>query len=100
MRDNRYDAVIHLVTAANGAEQYYNLDNAARYESTLEKAIEIDEKLQAAWAGHPYWIKIDNKYEFDDKVKRVGQALLHLVEQPTSLTFYKKFLLTKNELNY
>ena len=35
MRDNRYDAVIHLVTAAIGAETYYNLDNAARYEVIL-----------------------------------------------------------------
>jgi len=24
LRDNRYDAVIHLVTAADGAEDYYN----------------------------------------------------------------------------
>ncbi len=32
LRDNRYDAVIHLVTAANGAENHYNLNNAARYE--------------------------------------------------------------------
>lgn len=29
----RYDAVFHLVTAANGAEDYYNLDNEARSES-------------------------------------------------------------------
>lgn len=33
LRDKRYDAIIHLVTAADGAEQYYSLENnAARYE--------------------------------------------------------------------
>ena len=32
LRDNRYDAIIHMVTAAKGAEKHYNLDNAARYE--------------------------------------------------------------------
>lgn len=33
LRDKRYDAVIHLVTAADGAEEFYNLDNnLARYE--------------------------------------------------------------------
>ena len=32
LRDRRYDAAIHLVTAANGAEEFYNLGNAARYE--------------------------------------------------------------------
>lgn len=33
LRDNRYDAVIHLVTAADGAEQFYDLENPARYEN-------------------------------------------------------------------
>jgi hypothetical protein len=32
IRDRRYDAVIHLVTAADGAAEFYNLDNKARYE--------------------------------------------------------------------
>ncbi len=32
LRDFRYDAVIHLVTAADGAEKFYSLDNKARYE--------------------------------------------------------------------
>lgn len=34
LRDVRYDAVIHMITAALGAKQYYSLkDNDARYES-------------------------------------------------------------------
>jgi len=32
LRDRRYDGVIHLVTAANGAPEFYNLGNVARYE--------------------------------------------------------------------
>ena len=33
LRDKRYDAVIHLVTAADGAEEFYTLENnQARYE--------------------------------------------------------------------
>lgn len=33
LRDKRYDSVIHLVTAADGAEEFYKLDNnTARYE--------------------------------------------------------------------
>ena len=33
IRDNRYDGVIHMVTAAEGAEEYYSLENnKARYE--------------------------------------------------------------------
>lgn len=54
IRDNRYDAVLHLVTAADGAEKYYNLDdNTARYETDPKVAIETDKRLENAWAGHP-----------------------------------------------
>lgn len=42
LRDIRYDAVLHMVTAANGAEKFYaSLNNEARYESK-EEAIEKD----------------------------------------------------------
>ena len=42
MRDNRYDAVLHLVTAADGAaESYGSQNNEARHEGAQE-AIERD----------------------------------------------------------
>lgn len=42
LRDVRYDAVLHMVTAANGAEEFYaSINNEARYESK-EEAIEKD----------------------------------------------------------
>jgi hypothetical protein len=41
---DRYDAVFHLVTAAKGAEEYYNLDNEARTE-TVEQAAALDDKI-------------------------------------------------------
>lgn len=44
LRDKRYDAVIHMVTAADGAENFYNLDNTARYE-TVDQAITTDKAL-------------------------------------------------------
>jgi len=49
LRDKRYDAVIHLVTAADGAEKYYTLaNNQARYED-VPTAISVDRQLQGAW---------------------------------------------------
>lgn len=37
LRDTRYDAVLHLVTAARGAEEFYTgVNNEARYESIEE----------------------------------------------------------------
>ena len=44
LRDKRYDAVIHMVTAADGAEEFYQSNvggsasnNNARYEVAFEK---------------------------------------------------------------
>ena len=60
LRDNRYDAVVHMVTAADGAEEFYaNLSNEARYES-VEEAVEKDKKLREAYMGHKRWVMIDN----------------------------------------
>lgn len=33
LRDKRYDGIIHMVTAADGAESFYNKTNEARYEN-------------------------------------------------------------------
>ena len=49
LRDRRYEAVIHLVTAADGAREFYKASN----HESVEKAIEKDEKLINAWVGHP-----------------------------------------------
>mmetsp|Transcript_254 Transcript_254/g.229 ORF Transcript_254/g.229 Transcript_254/m.229 type:complete len:121 (+) Transcript_254:471-833(+) len=52
LRDRRYDGIIHMVTAADGAAEHYNLGNKARSED-LSKAIELDKKLQECWVDHP-----------------------------------------------
>jgi len=51
LRDVRYDIVIHMVTAADGAEKFYGMSNEARYES-VQEAIEKDLKLREAYMGH------------------------------------------------
>lgn len=46
LRDNRYDAVLHMVTAADGAEEFYaTVTGEARYES-VDQAKEKDEQLR------------------------------------------------------
>lgn len=61
LRDRRYEAVIHLVTCADGAQEFYtSANNEARYEST-EEAMELDKKLINAWVGHPHFSIIDNR---------------------------------------
>jgi hypothetical protein len=71
LRDNRYNQVIHLITAANGAEAYYNIeDNPVRTEG-LELARQLDKATIEAWVGHPYIDVIDNSTDFDAKLKRM-----------------------------
>ena len=51
LRDHRYDAVIHMVTAADGAAEFYGYENEARFE-TPEEAIVRDKALRNAYLGH------------------------------------------------
>ena len=59
LRDN-YDAVFHLVTAAKGAESFYTTANNTARTETVEEARAIDDKLIAAWTGHPHLRVVDN----------------------------------------
>ena len=61
LRDRRYEVVIHMVTSADGAEEFYTGENnEARYES-VEEAQRLDKKLINAWVGHPHFSIIGNK---------------------------------------
>ncbi|KAF8766346.1 TRPL translocation defect protein 14 like protein [Argiope bruennichi] len=71
LRDNRYNQVVHLITAANGAEEFYNVeDNSCRTEG-LDLARERDRRAAEAWVGHPYIDVIDNSTDFDTKLRRL-----------------------------
>ncbi|MBE6121110.1 MAG: hypothetical protein E7190_00160 [Erysipelotrichaceae bacterium] len=91
LRDG-YDAVFHLVTAANGAAEYYTTENnAARYE-TVEQAVEMDNRLIAAWTGHPHFRIIDNSTDFEDKMKRLINAIITFLGEPEPIALRRKYL--------
>ena len=58
-----YDAVLHLVTCAKGAEFAYDYGNAARYED-VATAREKDDLTIRAWSKHPNVHIIDNSQNF------------------------------------
>lgn len=96
LRDKRYDAVFHLVTAADGKEEFYIKDNnSARYESSTE-AKESDKRTQTAWIGHPHLIVIDNSTLFEEKMKRLLKAVQNSLGIPTMLEIERKFLVTSS----
>lgn len=79
LRDARYDAVIHMVSAAVGAEEFYTLEtNSARSEG-IELARELDHRILKAWTGHPALHIVENDVDFDLKIKNVLRTIQHIV---------------------
>lgn len=99
IKQARYDLVIHLTTAADGAEAFYTLgNNKARHESTKE-AIELDKKLRLAWLGHPKHLIVTNDYkDFSAKIQMVEDYVLKENGHPTQSRFTKKYLLVDDGL--
>ena len=99
IRDNRYDAVIHMVTAADGAEQFYatQMSGEARYESVDEAKLK-DEQLRQAYMGHQKWILIKNTDcpTFMDKIDKTKEAVLETIGKSAGTHFHKKLLLRKD----
>lgn len=99
----RYDAVLHLVTAANGAEKYYQWNdptkkstgnNAARRESP-EEARQKDVLTLNAWVGHPHLRVFDNSTDFGGKIKRIVAEVFALLGEPEPREIERKFLIKK-----
>jgi predicted ATPase len=67
LRDKRYNAVFHMVTAADGAEPFYTLENNATRSESAEQARDLDKKTQKAWVGHPHMYVFDNSTDFEGK---------------------------------
>ena len=69
--DNRYNHIVHMQSAAIGAEKFYTTDDhAARFEG-IELARERDHRAMEAWRDHPYVDIIDNRSDFDSKINRL-----------------------------
>lgn len=100
IRENRYDLVLHMVTAANGAPTAYNLSNRARQE-TPEQAIELDEKLREAWANHPNHFLVSNDVEtFESKMKMATNIILQKNGAKANLNYSFRYLMLHPTPNY
>ena len=97
IREERYDQVLHMTTAADGAESFYNLGgNAARSED-VSNAVDLDKRLRSSWMSHPYYFLISNDCkDFDAKIKIAENCLLKMQGSPTHSHFSRKYLLNNN----
>lgn len=96
LRD-RYDAVLHLVSAADGAEQYYTTaNNASRNEDMTEEGLNIarmlDKKVIHAWTGHPHLRVINNHDDFETKMHRVLKEISNVLSIPQPIVEERKFV--------
>jgi len=98
MRD-QYDAVFHLVTAAKGAEKYYTLANNQARTETLEEASSLDDKIIAAWTGHPHFRVIDNSTGFEEKMLRLIREITAFLGEPAPMEIERKFLIERPSLH-
>lgn len=69
----RYAAVLHLVTAADGAPDHYRRWPHAHRAESPEQAVRLDRLLQAAWQAHPQYLRLAN--EGRDWPTKLGMAL-------------------------
>ena len=95
---DRYDAVLHLVSAADGAEQYYTVaTNSARYEQANEEGLQLardlDKKVNKAWTGHPHLRVINNHDDFDTKLNRVLMEISNVLGLPQPVTEERVYII-------
>jgi hypothetical protein len=73
----RYAGVVHLQTAAAGAEEHYRRLPYARRPETMAQAAELDRLCAHAWSAHPRFAFIGNSGRgWDEKAHRAA-AVIH-----------------------
>lgn len=97
LHGSRYDAVLHLVSAADGAEQFYTTaNNTSRYEKAdeagLRLARELDKKVIQAWTGHSHHRVIDNSADFEQKIQRVLHEISSVLGLPQEIVEERKYI--------
>lgn len=92
LRDDRYDAVLHLVSAADGAERYYTTANNRERTEGLELARQLDKKIINAWTGHPHLRVINNDDDFDRKINRVVKEISNVLGLPQPIENERKYI--------
>ncbi len=99
LMDN-YDMVIHMVTAADGKQEFYTLDNNSARTESVEDAIKLDKKTINAWVGHNNLRIIDNSTNFEEKLNRVLDCVHNLLGNPIYTRKQRKFRVQLSSLNF
>jgi CYTH domain-containing protein len=93
--EQRYLAVLHLQTAALGAEKFYTLENNSARKESPDDARRIDERTLDVWRRHPHHRLIDNSTDFAGKALRFEQEIAVAVGDPLPHEIERKFLVER-----
>jgi len=72
---NRYDAVFHLKSAANGAKEFYTLENNSARIETPEEAAKLDLKFTEVWKKHPYFQIVECEKNIEEKMNSLIEKI-------------------------
>ena len=97
---DRYDAVFHLVTAAEGAEEYYTLANNKARSEPPEVARALDARTRNAWVGHSHLRVIDNTTSFEEKVNKLCAEVTATMGIPVPIEIERKFLIERPSVEF
>ena len=75
----RYVAVIHLVSTAVGAIDFYTTSDGTPRSEKPSEAVELDKKCCEIWSKHPHFFKIDNSFKFYDKLEKAVATIYEIV---------------------
>ena len=89
---NRYNLVLHLVTAAQGKEEFYTTTNNGARTETIEEAREKDQRTLAAWLGHDNLKIIGNNTDFSTKITNAIKEIYQMLKTPYPIQQQKKYL--------
>lgn len=93
---DRYDAVIHMRTLADGHPDLFtqvSRQNRARREHDPELALAQDRQTLRAWIGHPHLRVVGNTGDFSVKRELVLAAIKRVLGIPTAVEIERGYLL-------
>lgn len=94
LTSERYDLVLHMVTAADGAEEFYTTANNAQRRETVDEAKQMDKNTQQVWIDHFNLKVVDNQGDgFDAKLSKVFNLVSTHLDYHPSIHLTKKYIL-------
>ncbi len=97
---DRYDGVIHMVTAARAENDAYTLENNQARTESKEEAILLDQKTLQAWSGHSNLTIIENTPNFYEKVENVLESCLETLGLQIAFRNQRKYIVDSSSIEF